>query len=287
MIDASFLNQLDRFNILIRKRVNSNYTGARFSVAHGRGIVIKDHRIYTPGDDFRAIDWKVYARTDKLHIKKYEEERNLSVHIILDASSSMDFGKPTTKFEYSAMLALGFAYLALKNNEKIQYCTFNETMNLFRPRRGVSQILGMLDHFNSMKPAGVSKMQESIEKYKKTVKNKSYIVIFSDFLIDIAEIKKALMRLSAGEHEVVAVQVLDKSEINLKLEGDLRLHDSETRSVMRTFMTERMKQEYKDKLKMHIMAVEKECDLLGIRFKLVSTNVPLFDVFYDLFVFKK
>ena len=160
-------------------------------------------------------------------------------------------------------------------------------MNLFRPRRGVSQILGMLDHFNSMKPAGVSKMQESIEKYKKTVKNKSYIVIFSDFLIDIAEIKKALMRLSAGEHEVVAVQVLDKSEINLKLEGDLRLHDSETRSVMRTFMTERMKQEYKDKLKMHIMAVEKECDLLGIRFKLVSTNVPLFDVFYDLFVFKK
>ena len=125
-IDVSFLSQLDRFNLVIKKRVTSNYTGPRKSVALGRGLLFKEHRIYAPGDDIRAIDWKVYARTDDLYVKMYEEEKNLIVHIIVDYSASMNFGKPINKFDYASMLGVGFAYLAMKENEKFQFSTFSD-----------------------------------------------------------------------------------------------------------------------------------------------------------------
>ena len=109
MIDADFLNQLAKFSLLIRKRVTSSYVGARKSISAGRGIVFRDYRVYVQGDDFRAIDWKIYARTDDLYVKNYEEERNLVVHIIVDRSGSMDYGKSITKYEYSAKIGAGFA----------------------------------------------------------------------------------------------------------------------------------------------------------------------------------
>jgi uncharacterized protein (DUF58 family) len=102
MIDQEFLHQLDRFALIINKRITSNYIGERFSQATGRGLIFKDHTIYTPGEDFRSIDWRVFGRTDKLYIKRYEEERNLAVHIILDFSASMGFGTTMTKAEFAS-----------------------------------------------------------------------------------------------------------------------------------------------------------------------------------------
>src|SRR3972149_8491344 len=131
MISTDFFEQLDRFHLVIKKRVTSSYMGPRKSVATGRGLMFKEHRIYSPGDDIRLIDWKVFARTDDLYIKTFEEERNLTVHIIMDASASMGFGKPVSKFDYAAMLGVGFAYLAMRDNEKFQFSTFSEGLDVF------------------------------------------------------------------------------------------------------------------------------------------------------------
>ena len=92
MIDLSFLRQLDKLSLIINKRITSNFAGEHQTNVAGRGMIFKDHSIYTPGDDFRSIDWKVFARTDKLFVKSYEEERNLIVHIVVDFSGSMGFG---------------------------------------------------------------------------------------------------------------------------------------------------------------------------------------------------
>ena len=108
VIDTSFLGQLDKFSLVVNKRVTSNYIGPRKSMALGRGLIFKEHRIYAPGDDIRSIDWRVYARTDDLYVKTYEEERNLTVHIIVDYSASMGFGKAVSKFDYASMLGVGF-----------------------------------------------------------------------------------------------------------------------------------------------------------------------------------
>ena len=107
MIDTSFLDQLKRFNLVINKRVTSNLTGPRKSKAAGRGLTFKDYRIYAPGDDIRLIDWRVFARTDNYYIKVHEEERNLTVHLIVDKSASMEFGKPISKFDYASMIIVG------------------------------------------------------------------------------------------------------------------------------------------------------------------------------------
>ena len=126
MITTEFLNYLDKFRLIVNKKVTSNYTGKRSSLYTGSGATIKDYRIYSPGDDFRLIDWKVYARTDNLYIRRYEEERNLVMHAIVDSSASMNYGSPITKFEYGAMLGVGFAYLALRENEKMQFATLSD-----------------------------------------------------------------------------------------------------------------------------------------------------------------
>src|SRR3989344_7468714 len=115
MIDTNFLNQLDRFSLIVYKRVTSSYAGEKRSIAEGRGLVFKDHRMYARGDDVKLIDWKVYARTDDLYVKRYEEERSLSVHILIDCSASMNFGRKMKKFDYASMIGVGFAYLAMKD----------------------------------------------------------------------------------------------------------------------------------------------------------------------------
>ncbi|MDP7141062.1 MAG: DUF58 domain-containing protein, partial [Candidatus Woesearchaeota archaeon] len=195
MIKTDFLHELDRFSLVVHKRVTSNYAGPRRSIAFGRGVVFKDHRIYAPGDDYRAIDWKVFARTDDLYIKTYEEERNLVVHIIVDFSSSMNFGKPITKFDYASMIGVGFAYLAMKDNEKIQFSTFADTLEVFQPKKGMSQLAAMVEHMNSIKMKGKSNVKDAMKKYKKMIGSRAMIIIMSDFLINIEEIKAALHML--------------------------------------------------------------------------------------------
>jgi len=280
MIETSFLDQLNRFSLIVNKRVTSNYAGERRSIAEGQGIIFKDHRIYVPGDDIRRIDWKLFARTDRLYIKKFEEERNLAVHIILDHSASMAFGNPYSKFDYSGMIGLGFAYLAMKDNEKFQFSTFSDDLQIFRPRRGRGNLLNMVDHLNSVKPKGMSKFYENLSSYMKLVKSRSLIVIISDFLIDLEEIKSALYLL--GDHDIRIIQVLDAKERNLAIEGDLRLHDSETKGMLRTFISKRLRSHYENKLEDHISSIHSYCDALGIKFFAVTTDKPLFDVFYDM-----
>lgn len=280
MITAEFLDLLSKFDLIIRKRITSNYSGARLSTAHGRGVVIKDRRIYAPGDDFRVIDWRAYARTDKLYVKKYEEERSLSVHLIVDSSASMNYGGRTTKFDYASMLAVGYAYVAVRQNEKFQFATFDDGLHNFKPARGMQQVASMISHLNKVKPDGESRLASAITQYKRFIKSRSYIVIISDFLVPIEEIKKALPRL--GDHEVHVIHVLDQKEVDLRFEGDLRLHDMETKGVLKTFISPKLRRTYQQKMSEHILNVEEACDQFGFNYHLATTSKPIFDTFYEL-----
>ena len=280
MIDASFLDQLGRFNLVINKRVTSNFIGPRKSVAAGRGLTFKDYRIYAPGDDIRMIDWKVYARTDNYFLKVQGEERNLTVHIIIDRSTSMDFGKPLSKFDYASMIGLGFAYLAMKDNEKFQFSTFADNLEVFQPKRGMSHIASMIHHLNSVKPKGNSKILDMVRQYKKVIGTKSMVIIASDFLVNIEEIKEALYLL--GNHEIKIVQVLDRVEKELKIEGDMKLIDSETKGMLRTFISPRLRMQYQQQLDDHCAKIEEVCNKLNIDYNLAITDRSIFDTFYKI-----
>ena len=280
MINTAFLDQLTRFNLVVNKRVTSNLAGPRRSIAAGRGSTFKDYRIYAPGDDIRLIDWKVYARTDNLYVKIKEEERNLIVHIILDGSASMDFGRPISKFDYASMIGVGFAYLALRNNEKFQFSTFADQLEIFQPRRGMSHLAAMVQHLNSIKPKGHSKLLDTTRQYKKVIGSKSLLVIASDFLVNIEEIREAFYLL--GDHEIKIIQVLDRVEKELKMEGDMKLIDSETRGLLRTFISPRLRMDYQQQLDAHCARIEEACNKLNINYHLAITDTPIFDTFYRI-----
>jgi len=280
MIDTSFLDQLTRFNLVINKRVTSNLAGPRRSLATGRGLTFKDYRIYAPGDDIRLIDWKVYARTDHLYIKAYEEERNLTVHIIIDASASMGFGKPISKFDYASMIGVGFAYLALRDNEKFMFSTFADNLEIFQPRRGMSHLAAMVQHLNSIKPKGFSKLRDTIAQYRKVIGSKSMLVLVSDFLVNIEEIREAFYLL--GNNDVKIVQVFDRVEKELQMEGDIKLIDSETKGMLRTFISPRLRMQYQQQLDDHCAKIEEVCNKLNIDYNLVITDTPIFDTFYKI-----
>ena len=281
MITTDFLDSLDRFRLIISKKVTSAYTGRRLSVFTGSGSTIKDYRIYTPGDDFRLIDWKIYARSDHLYIKRYEEERNLTMHALVDASASMNFGSPVSKFDYGAMLGVGFAHLALRENEKFQFATFSEDITVFQPRRGMGHLASMIDYLNGVKPKGTTRFSDMMAKYRKVLTSRAFIVLVSDFLFDIDDIQGGLLALSNGRHDIKVIMVLDATEKDLPLDGDVKLKDAESSDELRTYIGPRLITEYENKLEQHIARVGKICTGVKADFYVATTATPIFDIFYD------
>ncbi|KHO46451.1 MAG: hypothetical protein QS98_C0003G0059 [archaeon GW2011_AR3] len=276
-IKTDFLRQLDKFQLIIKKKVTSSYSGPRESREYGRGLVFKDHKEYVAGDDFRTLDWNVYARTENFYIKRYEEERNLTVHIIIDGSASMNYGKDIKKFEYAAMIGLGFAYMALKNNEKFVFSLFSDKLEPLRPRKGTQQMMELLQYLNNHKITGKTKIGDAMQAYKKFISSRSLVVIISDLLIDSAELKEILPQFK--KHELKVIQVLDPMEKELDLTGDLVLHDAETNLLLRTFVSRRLREKYKGRLMEHSQEVENVCAKLNAKFISVTTDTPVFDVF--------
>ncbi|MBI4438755.1 DUF58 domain-containing protein [Candidatus Woesearchaeota archaeon] len=279
MITTEYLAGLARFNLVVRKRVTSKYAGARPSLLTGKGTTIKDHRVYVPGDEIKLIDWNVYARTENLYIKRHEEERNLTVHVIIDSSASMNYGKPT-KFEYASMLGIGFAYLAMRGNERFQYATFSDTLRVFQPKRGLSHLATMVELLNNTKPSGTSDFAKSIFSYRKTMGTRSIAIILSDFLYEPEGVKEATYHL--GNNDVKLIQVLDPSESKLGIEGDVKLKDLETNQAIRTYISSRLKSEYQRKLEAHISQLKKLGTQTKTDFHTITTDTPIFDAFYEI-----
>jgi uncharacterized protein (DUF58 family) len=278
LIDTNFLKELDRFNVVLKRRVLSNYQGERQSKVQGSGLVFSDYKDYVPGDDFRKIDWLVYARTDKLYIKKFEEERDLTVHVIVDASASMNYGKKMKKFEFASMIGIGFAYMALRKNEKFNFSTFSENLNFLKARKGMNQLLEIVSRLEKQKPEGMSQLESSFEEYKKYLHTKGYIVIISDFLYDLEQIKSVISRFT--KHQVVIIQVLDPAERRLDIYGDVLLEDSELGTKLRTFISNRLIKSYRDKLEGHIFAIKDACEKMNVDFISITTDRPVFEAFY-------
>ena len=281
VITLDFLRSLDRLQMILKKRIYADTQGEHSSAQHGEGAVFQDFKAYVPGDDFRHIDWKIYARTDKFYIRRFEQERNMTVHILIDSSSSMDFGTGKhTKFEYAAEVGLGFAYLAQKNNERFNINTFTDSVSNVRPARGMNQFMTIFDSLSRHKVEGKSDFLKSMDEYKSRITSRSLIVLISDFLYDLNEVREVLARYRKSN--VYVIQVLDIEERDLRILGDLILEDAETKEKMRTFVSARMKQTYQDRLAQHIAALKKLCEEGDASFISVSTNTPIFEAFYHM-----
>jgi uncharacterized protein (DUF58 family) len=277
MIDTSFFKELDRFSFMVRKRVSTAYSGSRRSILKGRGMEPVSYREYTQGDDFKTIDWKVYGRTEKLYVKEFEEEKSLTTHILLDISKSMDF---RNKFNYAAMLALGFAYLVTKDNEKFAVAAFGEEINITKPKRGRKYLSQTIDLLNSTELIGQTRFDYCMEKYASVIKSRSLVIVISDFMADAEGIRNSIFRL--GDNELLLVQVLDPIEKNLDLGGEAKLIDLETDAKMDIYTSPRLRAEYQKKLNDHNAKIKETCNAVGADFHTVTTDKPVFDAIFEV-----
>lgn len=284
MIQPDFLDELRHFDASLKRKVSSIFQGEQKSAEIGEGLVFSDYRNYTPGDDTRLIDWKLYARTEKLYVKRFEEERNLTVHVLLDASRSMDFGEEKqNKFEYGAKIGLGFAYLATTENNPFRFSVFNDTFErLDKGNSNRGEILRLIDLINDTEPEGEADFRRSLEEYASTIKSRSLVLVVSDFLEDPRGIDEGLEALA--ENDLTLARVVAPDEIDIPARGDTIFEALESPTSLRTYFSNRVKQKYKDKLNDHISQVEEVSQDLGARHVLVNTGDDFFDSFAKAWV---
>jgi uncharacterized protein (DUF58 family) len=281
LIDPSFLDQLKELDFVIRQRVSSVYAGGRPSIKHGKGIEVVDYREYMPGDDFRLIDWRVYARTEKLYIRRFEEEKNLIIHILVDSSSSMDFKSVGMhKFDYAGSIAAGFGFLAVHNHEKFATALYAESIReLTEARKGHTHLFNVIDLFNHIQLKGVTDLGVCAAQYSKLIKSKSFSIIISDFIEDLDSIQEGIYRMAKHSKEMMLVQVLDPWELDLGWRDDVKFQDLETGEVKHTFLSPSFRSEYGKRIREHNAVIHETCDDLGVDFITVTTDTPIFDAF--------
>ncbi len=283
-IDPDFLDELDRFDSSLKRETSSQYQGEQESPDIGEGLTFSDYRRYAPGDDTRLIDWKLYARTEEYYIKQYEEERNLTVHVLVDSSDSMDFGEgPEHKFEYAAKLGLGFCYLTAEENNDFRFSTFGddfERLDTGRSNRG--ELLRVIDLLNGQELGGRSDFRSAFESYAASISSRSLVVVLSDFLGDLDDIEEGLAALA--RNELVTAQVLSPDELDPAVMGDTVFEEPETDRELRTYFGGRLAQQYQTRLQQFTGEVAERASDLRSTHALVDTGDDFFDSFASLWV---
>ncbi|MCL7412518.1 MAG: DUF58 domain-containing protein [ANME-2 cluster archaeon] len=279
MITTEFLRELDRFTFSARKRISGQYAGARRSIKVGRGTDAYGFREYEKGDDFRTIDWKVYARTEKLYIRQFEEHKDLITHILVDVSKSMDYpDEGLRKFDYAGMLAVGFAYLVMRENEKFAISTFSDSIEISKPDKGRGNLMLNIDLLNAIEPHGTTELGRAVEQYSKTIYSRSRVIVLSDLLMPLDEVRPALYRL--GHHDLIVIQVLDPSELLLPELGAAKLQDIETSDKIFTQINSRYVSDYRLEVDSHRESIKTECNRMNADFFSFRTDLPVFEAIY-------
>jgi len=230
MIPKELFQKIRRIEITTSRLVTDVFAGQYHSVFKGQGIEFDEVREYQVGDDIRTIDWNVTARTGVPHVKKFIEERELTVMIMVDMSRSCQFASVNElKSQLAAEIAATLAFAAIRNQDRVGLIIFTDQIEKFiPPRKGLSHVLRIIREVLYFKPEGRSTdIVRALEYLSKVTRRKSISFLISDFLEENENIKKSLA-ITNKRHDVIAVTLNDPRELNLPDCGMLALEDAET-----------------------------------------------------------
>jgi uncharacterized protein (DUF58 family) len=228
VIPREVLEKVRRIEITTRSMVRETFAGHYSSIFKGRGMEFDEVREYQPGDDIRTIDWNVTARTGWLHVKKYVEERELTVLIIFDASGSFDFGtRLRLKRELAAEVGAVLAFSAIRNNDKVGLLIFTDKIEGFiPPRKGTKHVLRIIREILHFKPSSRgTDISQALEYAMRVVKRHSVMFLISDFRDKNYE---RALTVANRKHDVVAVTIGDPSEHGIPPVGLIEVEDGES-----------------------------------------------------------
>ncbi|MBL50780.1 MAG: DUF58 domain-containing protein [Candidatus Marinimicrobia bacterium] len=228
MLPRQILKKVKQIEIRTRGLVNDLFGGEYHSVFKGRGMTFSEVREYQPGDDIRLIDWNVTARTGSPFIKIFEEERELTVYLVVDISASGEFGSgQQLKRDFGAEIAAVLGFSAIKNNDKVGLILFSDDVEKYVvPKKGKSHVLRVIRELLYTQPerTGTS-IKNALDYLLKVAKRKSVVFIISDFL---DENYWASLKVVNKKHDVIGIKLLDPAETNLPDIGLLKMEDPET-----------------------------------------------------------
>jgi len=231
-LPEDIFSKIRRIEIESNKIVNSLFSGEYHSAFKGSGIEFAEVRPYQEGDDVRSIDWNVTARTGDPFIKVFDEERELTVVLAVDASASGNFGTiGKFKIEVAAEICATLAFSAIKNSDRVGLLIFTDEVELYiPPNKGRKHVLRIIREVLYFKPKGkATSIRKALERINLTVKRKSIVFLLSDFKDEGYE---KVMRVTAKRHDLVAIEIYDPAEKKLPSAGLINIADGETGEVI-------------------------------------------------------
>ncbi|PYU95917.1 MAG: DUF58 domain-containing protein [Acidobacteria bacterium] len=232
MLPKDIIRKIRRIQITTNRLVNESLAGEYHSVFKGRGMEFEDVREYQHGDDIRTIDWNVTSRAGRPFVKRYVEERELTVMLLVDASASGSFGSAgKTKGEVSAEISALLAFSAIKNNDRVGALLFTDHVEKFiPPRRGATHVLRVVREVLFHRPQGRgTRIESALEHLNLVIRKRAVVFLISDLLDQGYE---QALKVANRKHDVVIIQIVDPREQELPPLGILEIRDAETGEIV-------------------------------------------------------
>lgn len=220
--DAALLAEIETLQLNARRAAHGALAGIHRSLRRGSSIEFSEHKVYTPGDDIRHIDWRAFAKTDRYHIKQFEDETDITVEIIVDHSGSMAFasGDGPTKLEVARRIAAALGYLALRQGDAAGLLTYAEQVTDELPARATSaHLVELLGRLTRLTPSGRTSVARCIDHFAQRTRRRAVAIVISDLFDPDPDLINAFRRLSARRHDVAVLHLLDPAEIDFPYEN--------------------------------------------------------------------
>jgi uncharacterized protein (DUF58 family) len=291
LFEESFLRKIDRLSLVVRRRRAGQIKGERRSTKRGTSVEFADYRVYSRGDDLRRVDWNIYARLERPFVKLFEEEEDLTVHLLLDASRSMDWpgggegaGGPTNKWLYARRTAAALGYIALSSGDRVTVGLLREGEDRaprpplplgdrFGPARGKGQSLRLLRFLSERPAVGRTDLDRALHEYAFAVHRPGLAFVITD-LFSPSGYQDGTSTLLARGYEVVLLHVLAPEEADPRLAGDLKLVDVESGHEQEVSIDAGMRTLYRRRLAAWQDETNRWCGQRGVSYVPVVTDTP-------------
>ncbi len=277
LLDERERAQLAQLSFVPQRKSAGGWMGDRRSTRRGTSLEFADYRNYSPGDDLRRLDWNLYARLQRPYLKLYEDEEDLALHIILDASASMDWPRDEeapgeTKWDYARRLAAGLAYVALQNNDRLSLTAIaGAGWQQFGPYRGREKSAALFAFLASQDVSGELDWNESLRAYALRHGRPGLLVLISDLLTPAGH-RDGLSELLALGYEVTFLHVLSPDELEPQLAGELRLVDVESGAAREVSLDGTLRAQYVRRAREWREGIRRDCHARGVRYLLAMID---------------
>ncbi len=274
--DFAMLRRLSRIGLRSKVAVEGALTGIHKSHAMGQNVEFADFREYVKGDDIRRLDWKVYARTDRLFIRQFEEETSMRVYLVLDQSRSMDYGsRETSKIEYASILASSLAYLFVQQLDSVGLVTFDSEIRDYLPPGGTPEhLLRLWETLEKVTPTKETEVTRNLRNLAARIRKRGLVILISDLFDETEEILKGLSYFRGRRFEVLVFQVLDPAELDFPFEGNVVFKDMENGGRVET-SCRAVRDIYLRKMGEFLESVRRGCRQASVDYHLFNTGEPV------------